>query len=122
LDPSTHAIDLVDRQLAAYNRRDLEAFAACYTDDVELWTGSGQLIARGQTAFREHYRRLFETNPTLRGRLVGRQVQGSIVVDHEHLTGRVGREPFFAFAVFEATPAGIRRVWFHYAEMAEPVR
>ena len=122
MDPSTHAVDLVDRQLAAYNRRDLEAFAACYTEDVELWTGSGQLIARGQAAFREHYRRLFDANPGLRGRLVGRQVQGSIVVDHEHLSGRADREPFFAFAVFEAAPAGIRRVWFHYEDLAAPIR
>lgn len=113
MSASTHAVDLVDRQLAAYNRRDLDAFAACYTDDVELWTGSGQLIARGQAAFREYYGRLFAENPSLRGRLVGRQVQGSVVVDHEHLSGREGREPFFAFAVFEASPRGIRRVWFH---------
>jgi len=113
VDAVARAVDLVDRQLAAYNRRDLDAFVACYTPDVELWTGSGELIARGHDALREHYRRLFDDNPELHARLVGRQVQGAVVVDHEYLAGRRGRAPFYAFAVFEAARDGIRRVWFH---------
>ena len=51
--------DLAARQLEAYNAADLEAFCACYHEDVVVFDG-GQESLRGLTAFRERYRGMFE--------------------------------------------------------------
>ncbi|MBJ93214.1 MAG: steroid delta-isomerase [Rickettsiales bacterium] len=51
--------DLAARQLAAYNAADLDAFVACYHEDVQVMDGEEQTL-RGRQAFRERYRELFE--------------------------------------------------------------
>lgn len=51
--------ELAARQLDAYNRSDLEAFVACYHEDVRV-LGEEDESVRGRDAFRERYRGLFE--------------------------------------------------------------
>jgi len=50
--------DLAARQLAAYNRSDLDEFVDCYHPDVTVWDGE-EIIAQGIVAFRERYTDLF---------------------------------------------------------------
>ena len=52
-------VTLAERQLAAYNAADLEAFVACYHDDVRVLTGDEETL-RGRVAFRAQYQGLFE--------------------------------------------------------------
>ena len=52
-------VDLATRQLEAYNRSDLDAFVACYHEDVLVLDGDEESV-RGREAFRERYRSLFE--------------------------------------------------------------
>jgi hypothetical protein len=51
--------ELARRQLAAYNASDLEAFVACYHEDVRVLRGEEESL-RGRDAFRERYLSLFE--------------------------------------------------------------
>ena len=51
--------ELADRQLAAYNASDLDAFVACYHEDVRMLDGEQETV-RGREAFRERYRGLFD--------------------------------------------------------------
>lgn len=50
---------LAARQLEAYNASDLDAFCACYHDEVEVWHDR-ELAFAGIADFRERYRDLFE--------------------------------------------------------------
>ena len=108
--------DLVQRQLDAYNARDLQAFVACYSDDVQVYrppaadaamTGSAALAA----FYAEHRFNL----PHLHAELLNRMVLGNKVVDHERVSG-VREQPFEAAVVYEADGAHIRRVWFFNAD------
>ena len=45
--------EIVDRQLAAYNARNVEAFLRCYAPDAELFEFPDKSLAKGTVALRE---------------------------------------------------------------------
>ncbi len=51
-------VELAERQLAAYNAADLEAFCACYHPEVRMFTGE-ELELEGRAEFRERYAQMF---------------------------------------------------------------
>jgi len=51
--------DLAARQLLAYNAADLDAFVACYHEDIQVLDGEEQTL-RGLAAFRDRYEGLFQ--------------------------------------------------------------
>ncbi|WP_406340265.1 nuclear transport factor 2 family protein [Streptomyces sp. NBC_00648] len=72
---------MVERQLAAYNSHDLEAFAATYAPDVCINRRSGDRL-RGRDAVREAYGDMLAKG-RCRAETVGRLAEGDWVVDHE---------------------------------------
>jgi|SRR5450830_203173 hypothetical protein len=104
--------DFAQRQLDAYNARDLERFIAEYTDDVVVYrlpeTAS---ILVGKTALAEHYRNNRFNLPGLHAELVNRMTFGNKVIDQERVLG-VQEQPMEVAVIFEVTPAGISKVWF----------
>jgi len=80
------AADVVSRQVDAYNAHDLETFLACYTDDVVIMTGDGEVMLEGIASVREQYDVWFRDVSGLRAEVHGRLVRGSWVVDDEHAT------------------------------------
>ncbi|MCW5941252.1 MAG: nuclear transport factor 2 family protein [Fimbriimonadaceae bacterium] len=79
--------DPVERQLEAYNARNVTAFVACYTEDVLVETGDGKAICRGAEAFRARYADAFSREPNVRCTISHRIRHGAYVVDHEYLEG-----------------------------------
>ncbi len=104
--------DPVQRQLDAYNAHDLERFVAEYHDDIRVFRPPAtEPVLSGKAAFAEHYARNRFNLPGLHAKLVSRIVSGSIVVDHEEITGLPeGRRS--AVAVYEVAEGRIRTVWF----------
>ena len=110
--PTTPA-DVVQRQLEAYNARDLDAFAATYSEAIEIWRMPGlEPAIVGQAKLRETYRARFES-PGLHAEILARIAIGNKVIDHERVAG-IRPEPVEAVAVYEVENGLIRRVWFYY--------
>ena len=102
----------VQRQLDAYNARDLARFVACYADEVQLFRPpAGEPWMVGKAALAAHYAANRFNLPQLHAELVNRMVLGNKVVDHERISG-VRDEPFDAAVVFEVKDALITKVWF----------
>lgn len=102
----------VQRQLEAYNARDLERFVREYTEDVELFRHRDPTpFLVGRSALAAHYQAHRFSLPALHAQLVGRLVFGNKVIDQERVTG-VGETAVDVAAIYEVTPAGIRRAWF----------
>ena len=80
-------VELLARQLAAYNARDLEGFVACYAPGVILLDGDGNVVAEGKDGLRHLYAGLFESSPNLHCEVVQRVRVGRFVIDEERLTG-----------------------------------
>lgn len=101
----------VEAQLAAYNAQDVDAFVACFAEDVVIEDGAGKVISTGRATMRENYARMFATYPQNRAEILHRIVQGQYVVDHERITGRAP-EPYFAVAIYRVEAGLIRHVRF----------
>ena len=111
---SDTAVAVVQKQLEAYNQRDLEAFTALFHTDAALYNlGNDAPIAEGIEAITQLYARLFAQSPELRSDVVSRQVIGNKVLDYEVITGRAGApEPVYLIAVYEIVAGKIKRCYF----------
>jgi hypothetical protein len=102
----------VQRQLDAYNDRDLDRFVREYTDDVAVYRlPSSEPVLVGKVAFAEHYRSNRFNLSGLHAELVHRMVFGNRVIDHERVSG-IQPAPLEVAAIYEVTPSGICKVWF----------
>jgi len=111
-DPEAFA----QRQLDAYNARDLERFVREYTEDVLVYRmPDPNPVIVGRAALAAHYRDKRFSLPDLHARLVNRMVFGNKVIDQETVLGVPGA-PLDIAAIYEITEQGISKVWFVGAE------
>jgi hypothetical protein len=97
---------IVDRQVRAYNDRDLDGFVACYAEAVVVENADGEVVIRGRDELRERYGRLFASAPSLRAEVATRIRVGSFVVDEERITGRPDGE-LHAVAIYRLDGDGL---------------
>ena len=104
---------LAERQLAAYNARDLEAFAQCFSENVEVYDFPDVLNLKGREAFRARYVERFKSEG-LKAVAVHRAVVGNRVIDHERvwLNGPEKSEPIDLVVVYTVRDGQIARVDF----------
>ena len=106
-------VDAVQRQLEAYNAHDLERFAAQYSENVQVFRPPGaEAILSGKKAFVEHYGANRFTLPNLHAEIVNRMVAGSVVVDHERITG-LQESVVEAIVVYQVEGDLIHSIWFY---------
>ena len=107
-ETGTAAEAVVQRQLEAYNRHDIEAFTATYAEDVEIISHPGKVEMKGKAALRSVYAPLFaQMKPT--ARVPHRTVMGDRIADVEAIT-LAGAEYCCALAIYEVKDGLIRRV------------
>jgi uncharacterized protein (TIGR02246 family) len=107
-----NAAALVQRQLDAYNARDLDSFVACYAENCVLAALNGAVAGSGRQALRDRYAKTFAENPDNQATLLGRIHLGNIVVDHEDVTRGPGKERFQVLAIYTVKDGKIARVDF----------
>jgi hypothetical protein len=103
---------VVQRQLDAYDSRDLAALLATYADDAEMCEHPSKLLARGTAGLRERFLARFE-EPNLHAQLLKRIVMGDIVIDYERVN-RSFPEGFGTIElvmIYEVKHGKIARAW-----------
>ena len=100
---------VVQRQLNAYNARNIQAFMETYSDDVELYNFPTALIGKGMESIKK-YESFFKNTPNLYCEIEKRIVIGNKVIDHEKV--RAGDKTFSAVAVYEVENGKIKKVTF----------
>ena len=104
--------EIIDRQLAFYNARDLDGFASCYSPHVEARDFPGNnLLFSGHTALRERYGERF-SNPALHADVVRRIPFGQFIIDWEHVHGIEAGRIKEAIVIYQVGEALIEKVWF----------
>ena len=73
---------VVQRQLDAYNAKNLNTWLATYAEDAKQFELGGLLLARGHEAIRARTAPRF-AEPNLQAILLRRVVMGNVVIDHE---------------------------------------
>jgi hypothetical protein len=110
------AVDVVQRQVDAYNARNLALFVAQYGDGVRVFRPPATEPAiSGKTQLSEYYAANRFNLPRLRADIVNRIVLGNRVIDHERIHG-VRDAPFEVAAVYEVVDGLIETVWFFAAD------
>ena len=99
---------IVQRQLDAYNARELDALLSIYAPDAQQFEHPGKLAASGSAQIRERMAIRFQ-EPNLHARLVQRVVMGNLVIDHEHVTRTFAEGPgsVDVVAIYEVTQGRI---------------
>ncbi len=107
---------VVQRQLEAYNARDLARFLAEYADDVRIYRPPATEPAfAGKEALAAFYATQRFNLPGLNATIVNRMVFGNKVIDHERIVG-VRETPLDVAAVYEVVGGRIRMAWFYSAD------
>jgi hypothetical protein len=112
----TDAAEVVQRQVDAYNARDLPRFLALFSDDVRVYRPPApQPSISGKAALGAYYAQNRFNLPGLRADIVHRIALGPRVIDHERIHG-VRDAPFEVAAVYDVADGLIRSVWFFAAD------
>ena len=101
---------IVNKQLLAYNNRDIAAFTNTYSKDVKLYSFPNKLNSEGQEALRKGYASFFESVPDLNAEIVNRIVLGNKVIDNEKV--KINGQIFYAIAIYEVENGLISKVTF----------
>jgi imidazolonepropionase-like amidohydrolase len=108
--------ELVQRQINAYNARNLDAFLETYADESEL-TLRQDNMAENQAAkpiksgpVRESYAQMFREAPKLHCQVLQRKVDGTTIIDRQRVTGLKNDKVIERTATYEVRNGKIQSV------------
>lgn len=101
---------LIQRQLNAYNARDIDAFLATYADNVEFYDFPNTPISSGKEYMRERYGKRFKSLKYLHCEIVSRITQNNTIIDHERI--KADDAVLEAIVIYEVKDGKIARVTF----------
>lgn len=105
------ALELVERQLEAYNAKDLEGFVSLFSPEVKVFNFPNELVLTGREAFRRRYEERFKT-PGLYAAIEARRIMGKYILDFEHVTQDGQENGTKVIAIYEVSDKAIENVWF----------
>ena len=104
---------IVQAQLEAYNKRDLNEFISCYSKDVEIYNFlESKPFLSGQFELSKNYEDVFNNSPKLNATILNRIVYDNKVIDHEQVTGRKGVDLIDVVVIYEMKDNLIDKVYF----------
>src|SRR5687767_5987002 len=104
-------VEVVQRQLDAYNAHDLDAFAATYSENIQMIRlPATEPAITNKAELREFYGSNRFMAPSLHAEVLSRIVLGNKVIDHERITG-LQKDPFECVVIYEVQNGLIERVW-----------
>ncbi len=104
--------EIVQKQLDAYNARDIEALLEIYADDAQMFEHPSKLLASGSAELRERFAARFK-EPHLHAELRQRIVMDQIVVDHEEVTRDFpeGKGKIELIMIYQVQNGRIAKAW-----------
>src|SRR6266550_1910479 len=110
------AVEVVQRQVEAYNARDLNRFVSAYSETIAIFRmPSTEPIISSKIELAKFCSTQRFNLPGLRAEIVNRIVLGNKVIDHERVSG-VRDTPLEIAAVYKVVGELIERVWFFPSE------
>jgi hypothetical protein len=105
------SVEVVQRQVEAYNARNLEAFAATYGETIQMVRlPTLEPAIKSKAELIEFYGTNRFMAPNLHAEVLNRIVFGNKVIDHERITG-LPNSPFECVVIYEVENDLIQRVW-----------
>jgi hypothetical protein len=92
-------VQVVQEFIDAFNARDVDRVVGCFSADAVMQDDSGAVFARGEEAIRAHFGGFLPQSPNLHSEILAHIHVGPWVVQGEHVTGLVLREPIPEFSI-----------------------
>lgn len=106
-------MDLIDRQIEAYNKRDIEEFIACYSDDIQVFMlESNKQLTDGKEQLKVVMKASFESKPNAETLVESRINQNNLVIDIEAILGHDDGKIIRTVAIYEIKDDKITKLWF----------
>ena len=107
----------VERQLDAYNARDIDAFMLWWAEDCQYYAFPNTLLASSAAEIRARHVERFR-EPDLHGKLIQRACVGNLVMDHEVVTRNFpdGKGEVDVICLYEVSEGKIVKAWFKLGE------
>lgn len=106
------SIEIVEKQLKAYNERNIIAFSECFSKHIEAFEFPNTLLFRGRDALIQKYKLYFADNPNLHCEVTSRMQLDNVIIDREVVTGLKGEQVMNAVAIYIINNGLINRVFF----------
>lgn len=101
---------IVQKQLDAYNARNIDAFVATFSKNIKAYDFPDKLLVEGQEKMYKNYGDFFKATPDLYCKIKNRIIIGNKVIDEEYIT--MNGQNFKAVAIYEVTNGKISKVTF----------
>ncbi|OLS26779.1 MAG: hypothetical protein HeimC3_06710 [Candidatus Heimdallarchaeota archaeon LC_3] len=106
-------LNVVDKQLEAYNERNIKDFVGCYSNDKKAYLlESNKLISDGKKQLEKSMKESFNSNANAKTKLMARITQNNLIIDHEEITNYSGGKTVKTVAVYEVINDLITKIWF----------
>lgn len=112
----SQAQSLVQKQLEAFNARNLDSFLTAFSDQVTLYNFPHELNSRGKAALREIYGQMFQQFEGLRCVSTNRMQLGNKVFDHQRVYLSPGQPPLEVIVMYQIRQGTIDSVYFIYPD------
>ncbi|WP_430411894.1 nuclear transport factor 2 family protein [Kordia sp.] len=83
---NNEAAIIVQKQVEAYNARNIQAFSALFSDDVKMYDFPKKLRSSGKAELEKRFGQMFKNTPDLFSYIEDRIASGNTVIDHEKVT------------------------------------
>lgn len=108
--------DIVQKQVNAYNARDIDAFVSFYHPEATVYRFPDHVLASGWKEIYERYQRRFSEAPRLHCEIINRIVSGDFVIDEEVITGLPDEGIIEAVVIYEVSDGYIVNSWIIVAD------
>ncbi len=111
----SYAEKLVNDQLEAYNKMDIDAFLKPFSDSVRIYDDLSKYNVSDKLAMQTNYDRWFQRVDSLNCKIINRIVAGNTIVDYEEVLFKLIDEDFQtlkAIAIYKISDNKIAEVYF----------
>lgn len=78
--------DIVQKQIEAYNNKNLDTFLSFYSDEVKIYSYPNLLESEGKQAMKTNYASFFSSAKTLNCKIINRIIHNNKIIDQEEVT------------------------------------
>jgi hypothetical protein len=103
----------VDKQLEAFNRKDLKAFLDCYSEDTKAFMlEANENINDGKDQLKNTMEKSFKSKPNAKTTVIERITQNDLVIDLEEVIDYIEGKIVKSVAIYEIKGGKITKIWF----------
>ena len=105
--------DIVDKQLNAFNEKDIDKFLECYSDEIHVSIlETGDVLTTGMDQLKKSMEQSFKSKPKSETLLIERIKQKDLVINLEKILNYIEGKVVNVVSIYEVKDKKITRLWF----------